>query len=452
MAQRGESGFTLIETIIGLVVMTLMVTAVTQLFVDNLRVVTLGKARAVGLALAEEQMENLRDLPYQSVATQFGGIYPPGLLPDTQTLVRGGYTFTVSTKIVYIDDSYDGNATGTIVGKPKDIYPFDYKRADVGVYLKTSGKEVAQLSSDIAAKAAETGSNSGILAIKVIDANGNPIAGANVTITNPNPSPAVNITITTDDLGNVEIPNLPPDSTNSYQVTASLPGYSTDGTIPDPPGAQTAVELNPNVLVQQVTSLTLAIDHTSSLNLHVVDTSGNPISGLSVTTTSAKQTKQSPTAYKYSQAQTTDASGNITLTSLEWDSYSFSLPSGYYLASSQSYAPFALAPGTSGTVNLVVSQNASFPTISAVNPNSQATGTNNFTVTITGTNLTAASSVQLKQSGQSPISGTSVASSNGNKTLTATFNLSGAATGAWDVVVGTAAGTVTQTGGFNVTP
>ena len=213
MAQRGESGFTLIETIIGLVVMTLMVTAVTQLFVDNLRVVTLGKARAVGLALAEEQMENLRDLPYQSVATQFGGIYPPGLLPDTQTLVRGGYTFTVSTKIVYIDDPYDGNATGTIVGKPKDIYPFDYKRADVGVYLKTSGKEVAQLSSDIAAKAAETGSNSGILAIKVIDANGNPIAGANVTITNPNPSPAVNITITTDDLGNVESPTyrrIPP--------------------------------------------------------------------------------------------------------------------------------------------------------------------------------------------------------------------------------------------------
>ena len=241
MTNRGEGGFTLIETIIGLVVMTIMVTAVSQLFVDNLRVVTLGKARAIGLALAEEQLENIRDLPYQGVATQFGAIYPPGLLPDTQTLVRGGYTFTVSTKIIYVDDPYDGNAAGTIPGKPQDIYPFDYKRAEVSVYLKTSGKQVATLTTDVAAKAAETGSSSGILAIKVIDASGNPVSGATVTITNPSQSPAVNISTITDNLGNLVIPNLPPDSNNRYQVTAIYPGYSTDGTIPDPPGAQTAV-------------------------------------------------------------------------------------------------------------------------------------------------------------------------------------------------------------------
>ena len=458
MSKRGESGFTLIETIIGLVVMTIMVTAVMQLFVDNLRTVTLGKARAVGLALAQEQMENLRDLPYQSVATQFGAIYPPGNLPDNQTLTRGGYTFVVNTDIEYVDDPYDGNAAGTISGKPKDLNPADYRRAEISVYLKSSNQLVAQVTTDVAAKAAETASNTGVLSIKVIDANGNPVTGAVVTIVNTVPNPDVNISTTTDNQGLVVIPNLPPDSSNRYQVIATLPGYSTDGTIPDPAGNPTAIELNPNVLVQQVTSLTLAIDRTSTMSVHVVDTAGNPVAGLGVTTTGAKKVEDLHTTpvdtymYKYSQATTTDSSGNINLTGLEWDSYSFSLPSGYYLVSSQPYAPVALAPASATSVNLVVSTNASFPTIKTVTPISQATGTAAVAMTITGTNLTSSSVIKLKQAGQADITATGVTSSGGNTNLTGNFNLTGAATGTWDVVVTSGGNTVTQTGGFSVTP
>jgi type II secretory pathway pseudopilin PulG len=452
MTKRGESGFTLIETIMGLVVMTIMVTAVMQLFVDNLRVVSLGKARAIGLSLAQEQMESLRDLPYQSVATQFGEIYPPGSLIDNQTLVRGGYTFRVNTSIQYVDDPYDGNAAGTITGKPKDTNPADYKRAEISVFLKSSGQLVSQITTDLAAKAAETSSNTGVLSIKVIDASGKPVPSAIVTIVNTNPNPDVNITTTTDNLGYVTVPDMPPDSTNAYKITASLPGYSTDGTIPDPAGAQTAVELNPNVLVQQVTSLTLAIDLVSNLSMHVVDATGAAIPNLAITTTGAKKIKAGPTVFKYSQNSTTDASGNISLTGIEWDSYSFAVPSGYYLVSSQPYAPVSLAPGSSSAVNLVVSTNANFPTISAVSPVSQATGTSSVVVGLTGTNLTSASVVKLKQSGQSDITASSIVSTNGNKNLSATFNLSGANTGAWDLVVTTASGTATQTGGFSVTP
>jgi hypothetical protein len=452
MTRRGEAGFTLIETIIGLVVMTIMVTAVTQLFVDNLRVLTLGKARAIGLALAEEQMENLRDLPYQSVATLAGDIYPPGLLPDTSSQTRGGYTFKVVTKIIYVDDPYDGNAAGTIPSKPVDTNPADYKRAEISVYLATSGKLVAQLSTDLAAKAAETKSNTGILAIKVIDSSGKPVPNATITVVNSAPSPAVNITTTTDNLGNLVIPNLPPDSSNRYQVTATYPGYSTDGTIPDPPGAQTAVELNPNVLVQQVTSLTLAIDLTATLNLHVVNTSGTPVAGITITTSGSKLIKQSPSVNKYIHPAITDGSGNIAMTSLEWDSYSFSLPNGYYLVSSQPYAPLALAAGTAGSVNLVLSQTANYPTLSSVSPLSQATGTTAVATTITGTNLPSTSTILLRQAGQPDITATSVVSSNSNTKLSGLFNLTGAATGTWDVVVTTPVGVDTQTGGFSVTP
>lgn len=457
MKTRGEGGFTLIETILGLVVMMIMITGVTQLFVSNLRTVTLGKARAIGLAVANEQMEYLRDLPYQSVATQFGAIYPPGTIPDNQLLTRGGYKFTLKTEVNYIDDPYDGYvscpcSTGPAAGKPKDLNPADYKKAQVSVYLKSSGQLVAQVTSDFAAKAAETASNTGILSIKVIDANGQPIPNANVHIVNTNPNPDVDITTTTDNQGFVIVPNLPPDSANRYQVTASLSGYSSDYTEGDPAGSTTAVELNPNVLVQQITSLTMSIDRVSILGVHVVDTSGNPLASKAIRITGAKALEKNNgniTKYKYDTTSTTDASGNISLAGMEWDSYSFIPPAGYYLVSAQPYAPLALAANTSATINLVLSTSSSYPTISTMTPIATQTGTTNLSFTLTGTNLSGAS-VSLKQSGQSDIQATGLTTT--TTKITGTLNLTGASTGAWDVAVTKNGDSATQTGGFSVTP
>jgi len=448
MQRRNEGGFTLVEILFASVIMTLMVAAIASLFVSNLSTVVLDKSRSIALGVANEKMETIRDLPYDSLATQNGAIYPPGNILDDETVTRDNYRFRVHTTIEYIDDPYDGNAAGTIVGKPTDLYPYDYKRAQIDVYLVSSGQLVSTLSTYVAGKAAETASNTGILSITVLNANGQPVPNATVTVTNPNQSPAVNITTTTDNNGLVVIPKLPPDSQNRYQVTATLANYSTDGTIPDPPGAQTAVELNPNVLVQQITPVTLAIDQISTLYLHVVDTSGNPVSNLSVTTSGAKKIKLNPTVYKYSQAASTNTSGNITLSGMEWDSYSFVVPSGYYLVSSSPYAPAALSPNSSLTVNLVVSQSSSFPTISTITPQSDSAGSTN-TIAITGTNL-ASSSVQLNMSGQTSIPCTSVTGS--STSISCSVNLSGAATGKWDVAVTKSGNTATQSGGFSVTP
>lgn len=452
MDSQREGGFTLIETILGLVVMSIMVLAVSNLFISNLQSVTLGKARAIGLAVANEQIEYLRDLPYQSVATAGGAIYPPGTIPDSQTLTRGGYNFTVKTEINYVDDPYDGISSGPANGKPKDLNPADYRKAQIDVYLKSSGQLVAKLTTDIAGKAAETASSTGIISIRVIDANGQPVANASVHITNTNPTPDVDITTTTDNQGLVVVPNLPPDSSNRYQVTASLGGYSTDQTLPDPAGAQTAVNINPNVLVQQITPVTLAIDRVSSLNLRVTDPAGAALGNKAITITGAKKTKQNPDVYKYSQVSTTDASGNISLSSMEWDSYSFTPPAGSYLVSSQPYAPAALQPNSSLTVNLVVSASSSYPTVTKLSPTSAPTGTANVSLVITGTNLAAGSNVVLRLAGQSDINVSGEVSSNGNKTLTGTLNLTGAATGTWDVIVTSGGNTVTQAGGFSVTP
>ncbi|HSX02036.1 MAG TPA: carboxypeptidase-like regulatory domain-containing protein [Candidatus Saccharimonadia bacterium] len=462
MDTRGEGGFTLIETILGLVVMTIMVTAITQLFVDNLRVVTLGKARAIGLSLANEQMEYLRDLPYQSVATQLGAIYPPGLIADNQVVSRGGYTFNLKTEITYVDDPYDGYAScpcasGPAAGKPQDLNPADYKKAQISVYLKSSGQLVDQLTTDLAGKAAETASNTGVLSVKVIDANGQPVANASVHILNTAPNPDVDITTTTDNQGLVVIPNLPPDSKNEYQVTASLSGYSTDATEADPAGTTTAVELNPNVLVQQITSLTLSIDRVSTMFVHVTDTSGAALASKAIEIRGAKVLEKSggnpsvPSKYKYDVTSTTDASGNINLNTMEWDGYSFIPPSGWYLVSAQPYQPVALAPNTSQTVNLVLSNSSSYVAIATMTPTSGQTGTASASFTLTGSNFNGSTTVKLRQSGQPDITASGL-NVTGSTKLTGNFNLTGAATGAWDVVVTSSGNTVTQTGGFSVTP
>lgn len=457
MKRQSEGGFTLVELVFGAVIMSLMVASIGQLYLSNINSLVLGKSRAIALALANERMEALRDLPYDSLATQFGPIYPPGLLVDDETVVRNNYKFTVHTDISYVDDAYDGYiscpcTTGPAAGKPKDLYPYDYKKAQISVKLISSNRQVAVLTTDIAGKAAETASNTGILSVTVLNANGQPVPNATVHIVNTNPTPDVDITTTTDSNGLVIIPKLPPDSANRYQVTASYASYSTDGTIPDPAGAQTAVQLNPNILVQQITSVTLSIDQLSTLYVQAVDTSGAPINALNVTTTGAKKTKNTPDVFKYSQTAATDSSGNITLTGMEWDSYNFSLPAGYYLAAVSPYRPVTLDPNSTLTATLTVSTSSSFPRITLVEPATGQTGTAAVSVEVRGNNLSSGSTLRLKRVGQPDIVATGCASSGGSTLLTCAVSLTGAASGTWDMAVTNGTGTVTQTGGFSVTP
>jgi hypothetical protein len=392
----------------------------------------------------------VRDLPYDSLATQFGAIYPPGNIPDSKTVVSANYRFIVKTKIVYVDDPYDGNAAGTIVGKPKDLYPYDYKRIEVTVLLANNNSQVAKLTSDVAAKAAETATNTGILSIKVINSNGQPVANATVHIVNTVPTPDVDITTTTDNTGSVVIPGLPPDSNKNYQITASLNGYSTDFTMADPVGAQTPVNPNANILVQQITSVTLSIDTVSTLNLHVVDTDGAALGNQSVTVTSAKKTLTNPDVFKYKQTFTTDGSGNIAIPNLEWGSYTLSVPAGTYIVTSSPYNPIQLSAGSSVSATLTLSTSSTYPTITSSTPTTDQTGTNPADNTVTGTNLSGAT-IKLSKSGQADITPTGTVTTTTTSIL-ANFNLAGAATGAWDIVISKGGKTVTQPGIYNVTP
>ena len=447
MSLKSDSGFTLIETVIGLAIMAIMVMGISQLFVTNLTTVALGKARAVGLAAANQQMEYLRTLAYTDVSVAGGVVFPQGTIPKNQDVVVDSMTLTVNTDIRYVDDPYDGKAGGT----PNDLNPADYKRAQVTVYLKSSGKQLAQLTTDIAAKTESSMANSGVLSVNVIDASGLPVEGATVQVTNTTTSPTVNLSSTTDSSGILAIPNLPIDSSNDYNVVVTKAGYSTEQTIAEPAGTQTAYRLNPNVLLQQVTSLYLPIDKLSNLTVNVKDPTGAVLANSAITITGAKKTKLTPDVYKYSQVSTTDATGTIALTGIEWDSYSFTPPTGFYLVTASPYAPLALSPGVSQTINLVLSATSTLPRIVKVAPATGSVAAGTVAVTITGANMPSGTTVKLKKAGSTDISATSVVSTNGGATLTMNFSLTGASAGTWDIAV-TSTGTTTQPGGFIVTP
>jgi hypothetical protein len=299
---KKSPAFTLVELLIDSMVIVVVFGAVIGAFVVMLRATDSGKVRTLAGALANEQMEYLRNLPYDSLSTQNGTILPHGTIPDTQTVVRGGVSFTLNTTIIFIDDSFDGCAipagpgayecTDGAVSNTQDLVPVDYKRINVEALKLGTPNVLVKLSSNAAAKAAETPTSTGIILAKVIDAQGLPVEGATVTIDNEDDT--LILQGLTNAQGYLFVANLPPDSQNGYHITATKEGYSTDFTTSRTSQNPNQVQPDVDVNVQQVTIQTLAIDRLADMAVTVVSEVGAPISGLTITATSTKITATNP--------------------------------------------------------------------------------------------------------------------------------------------------------------
>ncbi|MCC7543322.1 carboxypeptidase regulatory-like domain-containing protein [bacterium] len=446
---RHSAGYTIIEALIGITILTMVTLALFAVMTANLTTLFQSRARGIALAIAQEKLENLKNLPYDSLATQSGTIYPAGTIPDNETIIRNGLTFKVHTDIRYVDNSYDGNVTGTVQGKPTDLYSYDYKKVTIQVSTPTGSAQLAELSSDIAAKAAETAGNTGVLLIKAINASGNPVEGATVQITNTNPNPDVAITTTTDIQGQVIIPKLPPDTNPGYHVTVSKAGYSSDQTFAI--DAQHPTPANPDfaMLAQQITTKTFTIDQLANLSLNIIDQAGNPLISQSVSTHGQKITNNTPVVYKISQTISTDSQGVVQFNLIDWDSYTLSIP-GYTILSTSPLAPITVAPNTLVTASVIAATSPTlFPIITSVTPANSAPSAN-VTIDVTGSNFNDSSTIILRKSGEPDRSATSVTYT-GPDTLSGIFDLS-SANGSYDLLITTSGRTTTQKNAVVVSP
>jgi hypothetical protein len=260
----------------------------------------------------------------------------------------------------------------------------------------------------------------------------------------------VNISVATGVDGCVMVPKLSPDEHNNYNLVVSKNGYSSSQTYPRTAQNPNALTPDANVIVQQVTDLTLVIDRLSALELNFVDQAGQPVSNVNFTLESSKLTYNNPDTFKYSHSFTTDSNGYIRIPDLEFDDYKLVNVSPMYVVSVSGAQPIHLAAGTSLSAKVVLSSSVSNPSIYNFSPLNGIAG-DNISISVNGSDFDSQATIKLThtQSG-AEIQGTNMDVQQGNKII-ADFNLTNAATGLWNIVIQNPNGeSVIQSEAFNV--
>ena len=342
-------GFTFVELVVGIAVFLVVVVGVYSSYTAVFTVVQTSRAKIDAISLIDEQLEIIRNLPYSSVGI-VGGI-PSGVLSHTQTLVRDTTSFLVTLTVRNIDDPFDGTVNGT----PKDTSPADYKLVEVDVDCPTCKNfRTMTVTTQVAPKNLETASTNGALLVKVIDANGNPLADASVHIQNNQVNPTIAIDDVTNNQGVLEVVDVPP-GTNAYAITVTKAGYSTDQTY-----ASSVSNPNPSkplatVLLQQLTQITFIIDKLSTFAVSSVNNTCTPIGNIDFSLTGNKLIGTNPNVFKYNQNQVTNSGGTLNLSNIEWDTYTFlNIDPGYDLVGMNPLSPVAIVPNSTQNIQLVL--------------------------------------------------------------------------------------------------
>jgi hypothetical protein len=190
----------------------------------------------------------------------------------------------------------------------------------------------------------------------VFDSSGVGISGASVHVVNASVTPAIDLTDTTNASGSLQLVGVTTSSQN-YQIFVSKDGYSSQQTYP------LGESSNPNpllphvtVISQAVTTVSFSIDLTSRLSLATYTPTCQPVSDQYISISGSKLIGSNPDILKFSTTTTTGLSGVATLSSVEWDTYLFSLfsTSTYDLAGMNVLHPFTVNPATESSVGFTL--------------------------------------------------------------------------------------------------
>ncbi|MFA6078823.1 MAG: carboxypeptidase regulatory-like domain-containing protein [Candidatus Omnitrophota bacterium] len=337
-SKRIKSGFSLIEVLVGTALFLTVAVSAYGAFANLLKLANASKARTLAVHLADEQFEIIRNMPYISVGLTNG--IPLGILPQTQSLTRGGISFTVSLTVRNINLS-----TSTVQASDKLI--------EVEVDCPgCQGFQPVVLTGQVSPANLQSAGNGGALVVQVFDANGQPVHDATVVVQSLATSTVTN-TDTTNNDGVLNVIGVPP-GPNMYRVTVNKSGYSTDRTYPlGGSGNPDPTKPDITILDQQVSQASFAIDRLSTLHFSSVTPLCVPVGGMSFDLAGAKQIGTNVS--KYSQSLSTDGSGMLDLPNMEWDTYAVTpTDTAYDVAGINPYSPFSLNPGNSQSVQLVV--------------------------------------------------------------------------------------------------
>ncbi len=255
-------GMSFVEVLVAAAVLTLVFGGLIVGFQYSLILLTQTRAQTGALALANERIEYIRSLPYDSVGTALG--IPSGALAQNEAVVLNGITYNRRTFIQYEDSPADGVGVADTNG-----ITADYKTAKVQVsWVQRGSSRSVILVTSVIPKGIESTAGGGTLIANVFNAAAVPIAGATVRILNASATNPVDVTAYTDGTGQVMFPGTP--AGGGYQIIASKSGYSTAQTytattsIPNPNPANVAV------VVSGVSTVNFAIDRTATMTVKTV--------------------------------------------------------------------------------------------------------------------------------------------------------------------------------------
>ncbi len=373
-----DAAFTFIEVLVGTFLVLVVFSGIFGVYQLGLKVISQSKARITAVAIANQKMEMIRNLPYKEVGTIPHAIdEPEGDIPQTEYSTQNNISYTIATKIIYINDCFDGPRSGDCPLAPEtDNCVKDYKRAAVKVSWQKPGQGEVALETDFAPKNLNqeeeecTGAEAGVLSVSVFNALGQAVSLPLIEIINPD----TGATLTSyQPLNGKHDFVLAP---NTYKIKISKPGA-----IPSYSAAQTyqagevyagriiaePAKSHPAVYAGKLTETGFSIDVVSSMTVQTRGVAGQgsvPIHNVTFKMEGAKtvgnDTEGKP-IYKYSQNHTVNGPAQIAISDLEWDSYSFYVDfPDYDLIEIESpfgtpaTQPIDLLPNTAGEVKLIL--------------------------------------------------------------------------------------------------
>jgi len=341
-----SKGFTLIETLIALGIFVIIATGVYFSYSNLLEIFSASYLNLTALSALDNELEIAHNMPYSDLGVQGGS--PAGVIVSPKNVTYGNINFVVTTVVRNIDDPFDGLQGGN----PDDTAPADYKLVQIEITCPACPRFIpARSTTTIAPPGLETVTKKGTLIVKALNASGQPISGANVSIVNTKVNPTININDITDVTGVLKLVDIATSSAG-YSITVTKSGYSTDRTYP-PGGVSNPNPLKPDatVLSQKVTEISFVVDLVSTLNVGTQDEFCAGTGNIDFLQTGQKLIGTNPNVLKYSVSHTTDAGGDLSLSGLEFDTYNFqNQDPDYELSGFSPIMPIAVDPN--GTYSL----------------------------------------------------------------------------------------------------
>ncbi len=211
--QRGES---LVSLLIAIFIISLVFITLFTSFNAMLAFAERNRMRTNAIMLANEHIEIIRALPFDSIGTIAG--LPSGNIPQNEVIIFDGHSYNRRTFVQYVDDPADGTGAA-------DTLTADYKRAKVEMSYDYRGvTQSFSIVASIAPKSQESLAGAGVLRINVTDAINDPIWMASVHVVNNIVATSVDITTFTNASGTVSFPGAW--AGGGYEVYIDKSGYS----------------------------------------------------------------------------------------------------------------------------------------------------------------------------------------------------------------------------------